>query len=282
MQQDFINHLQEELSLKILDVIQLYGGCINQSFKIETTSGNYFIKSNLDLDLFNVEKKGLTVLKSTNTFSIPEVVICSRFKETHYLIMEFVESSNKKDDFWNLFGQKLAELHKNFKEEFGLEYNNYIGSLPQKNILSSDGISFFINSRIVPQVRILEETLSINISSKFEKLFKLLPNLLPLEKPSLLHGDLWSGNYLVDNKGEPTLIDPSIYYGSREVDIAMTKLFGGFPKEFYDSYNSEFPLTEKWEDRIDIWNLYPLLIHANLFGSSYLRQIQSILKKYTR
>ena len=131
-------------------------------------------------------------------------------------------------------------------------------------------------------MRILEKPFSINIYSNFEKLFKLLPNLLPLEKPSLLHGDLWNGNYLVNNKGEPTLIDPSIYYGSREVDIAMTKLFGGFPKEFYASYNLEFPLREKWEDRVDIWNLYPLLVHANLFGSGYLKQIQSILKKYIR
>ena len=282
MQKEFINHLEKKLNLEILALSQLYGGCINQAFKLETRSRNYFIKINSDSDLFASEEKGLVTLKSTNTFFIPEVVICNKFKETHYLIMEFIESVNQKDNFWQLFGQQLAALHRNLEERFGLGYNNYIGSLPQKNTFDFDSVEFFINSRILPQVRILEKTFSINIYSNFEKLFKLLPHLLPLEKPSLLHGDLWNGNYLVNNKGEPTLIDPSIYYGSREVDIAMTKLFGGFPKEFYASYNLEFPLREKWEDRVDIWNLYPLLVHANLFGSGYLKQIQSILKKYIR
>ena len=101
-----------------------------------------------------------------------------------------------------------------------------------------------------------------------------------IEKPSLIHGDLWNGNYLVNNNGEPTLIDPSIYYGNREIDIAMTKLFGGFPREFYVSYNFDFPLIEEWEERVNIWNLYPLLVHANLFGDSYLKQIHSILTIY--
>jgi len=280
MKKEFINHIEKKLNLEILALSQLYGGCINQAFKIETRSRNYFLKINSDLDLFVSEEKGLVTLKSTNTFCIPEVIICDKFEGTHYLIMEFIESANQKDNFWQLFGQQLAALHRNLEERFGLEYNNYIGSLPQKNTFDVNSVEFFINSRILPQVRILEKTFAINIYSNFEKFFKLLPNLLPLEKPSLLHGDLWHGNYLVNNKGEPTLIDPSIYYGSREVDIAMTKLFGGFPKEFYASYNLEFPLSEKWEERVDIWNLYPLLVHANLFGGGYLKKIQSILNQY--
>jgi len=280
MKKEFINHIEKKLNLEILALSQLYGGCINQAFKIETRSRNYFLKINSDLDLFVSEEKGLVTLKSTNTFCIPEVIICDKFEGTHYLIMEFIESANQKDNFWQLFGQQLAALHRNLEERFGLEYNNYIGSLPQKNTFDVNSVEFFINSRILPQVRILEKTFAINIYSNFEKFFKLLPNLLPLEKPSLLHGDLWHGNYLVNNKGEPTLIDPSIYYGSREVDIAMTKLFGGFPKEFYASYNLEFPLREKWEERVDIWNLYPLLVHANLFGGGYLKKIQSILNQY--
>ena len=280
MKKDFINHLEEKLNLEILALSQLYGGCINQAFRIETKFCNYFVKINSDINLFSSEEKGLARLKSTNTFHIPEVIICNKFKETYYLIMEFVESDNQKDNFWELFGQKLAALHRNFEERFGLEYNNYIGSLPQKNTFDFNSIDFFINSRILPQLRILEKRLSINLYSDFNKLFKLLPNIIPLEKPSLLHGDLWNGNYLVNNNGEPTLIDPSIYYGNREIDIAMTKLFGGFPKEFYVSYNLEFPLIEKWEERIDIWNLYPLLVHANLFGDSYLKQIHSILTIY--
>ena len=280
MEKDFIHHIEEKINLRILSLTQLYGGCINQAFKIKTQHRNYFIKINSDIDLLTVEEKGLSKLKSTNTFHIPEIMICSEFKKTYYLIMEFIEADNKKDNFWSFFGQKLASLHKNFEEKFGLEYNNYIGSLPQNNTFTSNPIDFFITYRILPQVKILQERLSINLSSDFKKLFKLLPNIIPLEKPSLIHGDLWNGNYLTNNKGEPTLIDPSIYYGSREVDIAMTKLFAGFPKEFYVSYNLDFPLKENWEERIDIWNLYPLLVHANLFGDSYIRQIQSILKKF--
>ena len=280
MKKDFINHLEKKLNLKILALNQLYGGSINQAFKIKTKSRSYFIKINSDINLFDLEEKGLATLRSTNTFHIPEVIICNKFKETYYLIMEFIEPDNQKNNFWKLFGQKLAALHRNFEERFGLRYNNYIGSLPQKNTFHFDSLDFFINCRILPQVKILEKRLSINLSSDFNKFFKLLPNIIPLETPSLLHGDLWNGNYLVNNNGEPTLIDPSIYYGSREVDIAMTKLFGGFPKEFYVSYNLEFPLIEKWEERVDIWNLYPLLVHANLFGDSYLKQIHSILTKY--
>ena len=126
----------------------------------------------------------------------------------------------------------------------------------------------------------LEKKLSINLDPYFNNFFKFLPDIIPLEKPALIHGDLWSGNYLVNNKGEPALIDPSIYYGCREADIAMTKLFGGFPQDFYVAYNLEFPLIDKWEERVAIWNLYPLLVHANLFGDSYLKQIYSILKRF--
>ncbi|MEC7646368.1 MAG: fructosamine kinase family protein, partial [Bacteroidota bacterium] len=193
----------------------------------------------------------------------------------------FIEPDNKKDNFWELFGHKLAILHKNHQQKFGLGYDNYIGSLPQRNTFAFESVDFFINARILPQLRILEKRLSISLYSDFDNLFKWLPNLIPVEKPSLLHGDLWNGNYLVNKNGDPTLIDPSIYYGSREVDIAMTKLFGGFPKEFYISYNLHFPLMDNWEDRIDIWNLYPLLIHANLFGGDYLSQIQAILKRFS-
>ena len=152
MRKEFINHLEKKLDLEILDFSPLHGGCINQAFKMKTISRNYFIKINSDLDLFVSEEKGLVTLKSTNTFFIPEVVTYNRFEDTYYLIIEFVESSHPKNDFWQLFGQKLSELHRNTKDTFGLEYNNYIGSLPQNNTLNSDGIDFFINSRILSKI----------------------------------------------------------------------------------------------------------------------------------
>ena len=114
----------------------------------------------------------------------------------------------------------------------------------------------------------------------FEELFVKLPNLFPNEKPSLLHGDLWSGNFLIKNKDTPVLIDPAIYYGYREMDIAMSKLFGGFNSDFYDYYNETFPLEKEWEERVKLCNLYPLLVHVNLFGGGYLNQVKNILSYY--
>ena len=111
-------------------------------------------------------------------------------------------------------------------------------------------------------------------------MFNLLNEIIPVYQPSLLHGDLWSGNFLIDHSGHACIIDPAVYYGNREADIAMTKLFGGFSEEFYSNYNDYLPMINGWQERMPIWNLYPLLVHANLFGSSYLNQINSILNKY--
>lgn len=280
MEKDFISYLEEKLNIQILAIDQLYGGCVNQSFKLTSKSQNYFIKINKDLDLFSTEVRGLDKLNSTNTFYIPEVIEHSRFKSDYYLVMDFIDSTKKKNNFWEIFGEKLASLHRNSGIKFGLKYDNYLGPLAQENTLHIDFIDFFINNRILPQLRMLEDKLSVNLYSNFNKLFKLLPDILPSQEPALLHGDLWSGNYLVDHIGEPVLIDPSIYYGCREVDIAMTKLFGGFPQDFYVAYNAAFPLMNEWEKRLDIWNLYPLLVHANLFGAAYLGQIYSILKGF--
>jgi fructosamine-3-kinase len=116
--------------------------------------------------------------------------------------------------------------------------------------------------------------------SQFERLYHKLPGLFPKEKPRLVHGDLWSGNYLIDQDSNPVLIDPAAYFGHREVDIAMTRLFGGFDEAFYKSYNEVFPLETGWKDRIDLYNLYPLLIHVNLFGSGYVQQVKRIIAKW--
>ena len=120
----------------------------------------------------------------------------------------------------------------------------------------------------------------IQLKRKFSALFERLPDIFPAEKPALLHGDLWSGNYITGKNGEAWLIDPAVYYGNREADIAMTRLFGGFNATFYSAYNDEYPLESGWEERLDYFNLYPLLVHINLFGSSYLNQIQNILSKF--
>ena len=183
----------------------------------------------------------------------------------------------KTKNFWENFGRDLSYLHQNSNSLFGLDHDNFIGSLVQKNQYHSTWIDFFIHQRIKPQL------LLGNFSSDFlrscDKLFVKIEDLFSNEPSSLLHGDLWSGNFLSNNE-RPVLIDPSVYFGCREMDISMTKLFGGFDQRFYDSYNENFPLYEGWEERIDICNLYPLLVHVNLFGGSYYNQTKNIIDSF--
>ena len=169
-------------------------------------------------------------------------------------------------------------MHKQTDEKFGLDFDNYIGTLPQNNTQDKNWVDFFIRNRLLAQLDVGNYSLSVR--QDFEKLFKKLPDLFPNEKPAILHGDLWSGNFLVKDRETPVLIDPAIYFGNREMDIAMCKLFGGFHADFYASYNEEFPLESDWEERINLCNLYPLLVHVNLFGGGYLNQVKNILSYY--
>ena len=182
----------------------------------------------------------------------------------------------------SLFGKQLAQLHQNTNTSFGLEESNYIGSLLQQNNLHNNWIDFFINERLKPQIKLARDNGKIDLSTitKFERLYTKLDEIFPEEPPALLHGDLWSGNFMVDEKGGPVIIDPAVYFGHREMDIAMTKLFGGFNQQLYQSYNEHFPLEKGWEQRVDICNLYPLMVHVNLFGGGYLEQVKSILNKF--
>jgi fructosamine-3-kinase len=157
-----------------------------------------------------------------------------------------------------------------------------MGSLPQSNEESDSWSSFFIKRRLQPQVQPAQNAGLLDSKSvkAFELLYKNLQDLLPEQEPALLHGDLWSGNLITNSDGGPCLIDPAVYYGNREVDLAMTRLFGGFSQEFYDAYHEAFPLPPNDFDRVDLYNLYPLLVHLNLFGSSYLPGIKATLRRF--
>ena len=256
------------------------GGCINDCYKLETQKSNYFVKLNDTINLFEEENKGLDLLRSTKTFFIPKVYEFGVFESSNFLLMEWIKEKNKSDNFWNFFAKNLSELHSTTNDIFGLDHDNYIGSLKQSNTYYYDGVEFFINTRLVPQLEKLNSLNNNRFFKKFDVLFNLLNEIIPVYQPSLLHGDLWSGNFLIDHNGHACIIDPAVYYGNREADIAMTKLFGGFSEEFYSNYNDYLPMLNGWQERMPIWNLYPLLVHANLFGSSYLNQINSILNKY--
>ena len=254
----------------------IVGGCINNAIKINTNKGDFFVKwnTNSKANMFQSEYNGLKVLKDTNTIRIPNV-LCF---DDDFLILEFIPPSNPNNAFWEVFGKKLALMHKQTHSKFGLDFDNYIGSLYQDNTQNKNWTEFFIQNRLQAQLSI--GNFSGTLLSDFDKLFQKLPNLFPNEKPALLHGDLWSGNFLAKNGDTPMLIDPAIYYGNREMDIAMSKLFGGFNSDFYFAYNESRPLENGWEERIQICNLYPLLVHVNLFGGAYINQVKNILSYY--
>ena len=176
----------------------------------------------------------------------------------------------------------MANLHRNTHSYFGLDESNYIGSLHQDNTICDNWSEFMILRRIEPLLKLTYDKQLANskLIKQFHRFEKSLDELFPKERPALLHGDFWSGNYLFDKEGNPAIFDPAVYYGHREMDIAMSKLFGGFETQFYTAYQEEFPLEKGWQSRIDYCNLYPLLVHALLFGESYMSNIRRIMQKF--
>ncbi|MGD1839286.1 MAG: fructosamine kinase family protein [Thermonemataceae bacterium] len=270
---------------KVASFEVLTGGCINNAVHVATRQKeSYFIKYNQDtsLDLFEAEAKGLHLLQHTGAISIPEVLGVGEAQGYKYLLLEFLPDAYPKPDFWQNLGTSLAHLHAHTQTYFGLDHNNYIGSLRQSNEFLEDGITFFIEKRLKVQAGLAyyNQLLSQKHLEQFDKFYTKLPHLLPKEKPALLHGDLWNGNVIVDKQGQPALIDPAVHYGLRESEIAFTQLFGGFDDEFLDMYHEAFPLEEGIQQRYAIYNLYPLLVHLNLFGSGYLKRIEQTLKRF--
>ena len=261
--------------ITIMDMQPVSGGCINNATKIITNYGNFFLKWNINASekMFDTEVKGLELLRKSKTIYIPQIIAYDH----NYLMMEFIEKESPSNILWEEFGRDLSELHKVSNINFGLDHNNFIGSLPQDNKQQLSWSDFFINQRIIPQLSMGD--FSPDFIRDFDKLFLKIDALFPEEPSSLLHGDLWNGNFIFLNN-KTALIDPAVYFGSREMDIAMSKLFGGFHDQFYSSYNENYPLSEGWQERIDICNLYPLLVHVNLFGGGYYSQVKTILNRF--
>jgi protein-ribulosamine 3-kinase len=271
--------------LQITESKSIGGGCINEAYMLKSANGRYFIKYNSAAafpGMFEKEAAGLKILADTNTISVPEVITTGESGKNAYLLLQYIESGTPGRNFWNEFGTKLADLHRNTNDHFGLDHDNYIGSLVQANKPNPDFFSFFVSERIEPQLKDARNKGAFNPGDirYFDSLFKSLQDIIPVEKPALLHGDLWSGNFMVTNGGSPCLIDPAVYYGHREADIATTQLFGGFQPEFYHAYNHAWPMEKDWQKRVDIFNLYPLLVHVNLFGGGYAAQVLRIIRQF--
>ena len=272
-------------TLSVLEVRLLSGGDINTAARVATSEGTFFIKwSAADNDgMFEAEARGLDLLRQTGALPVPEVMGYGQRQEQVYLVLEYIESGALRSGYWENLGRSLAMLHTHTQTQFGLHFDNYIGSLPQQNTPTDDGITFFIEHRLKPQAGLAfyRGFLSENLYRKFQKLYDRLPDLLPNERPALLHGDLWSGNVMVNNQGEAALVDPAVYFGFREAELAFTSLFGGFDERFYTAYNEVFPLEEDFQERIPIYNLYPLLVHVNLFGTGYVSGVERVLKRFS-
>ena len=276
-------------SVAITETDRLSGGDINKAYGLTLNTGDkIFMKANAKSNaaFFTAEAAGLSAIASTKAISTPKI-ICTGTDDGEdvgysFLLLEFIKSSGKIKTYWETFAQELAAMHRaDVGKEFGFSQDNFIGARPQQNTLASSWISFFRDQRLAPQFKAAD---SYFTPADREKITKLLDNmdrfLIEPEQPSLLHGDLWSGNVMCGSDGKAMLIDPACYVGHHEADLAMTELFGGFPQSFYDVYKEAFPLQPGYEERRDLYNLYQLLNHLNLFGPTYLEPVLSIVGEY--
>lgn len=262
------------------------GGSVNQAYKLVTERGTFFVKLNHESGLHRIFEKeihGLKELARAGELEIAKPVGSGVFNKTNYLIEEWIEQGPADQNFWEDFGFKLAKLHKHSNTYFGFAEDNFIGTLPQINSRSSSWSEFFIHNRLEPLVRSAANRILIDAPhlKKFTEYLKIAESVFPVESPALLHGDLWTGNLLRNDQGEPVLIDPAVYYGHREMDLAMTFFVGNFPEPFYSAYVQEFPLAEDWRYRMDFGLMYYQLVHLHLYGHSYLNQIYANLNRWT-
>ena len=257
---------------------QVAGGCINNGARLETSSGeSFFLKQNAGAptEMFEREFEGLTALAESGFDPLS--------RTCKFMLTEELRPAGRASDYWERLGAELAALHNQEGEAFGFDNDNFIGSTRQPNARSSDGHEFFAEHRLGFQAELARgrELLSAEDVKAVEGIAGKLSNLIPEQPASLIHGDLWSGNVTSGSHGEPALIDPATHYGWAEAELGMTQLFGGFPQAFYAAYEQARPLEPGWRDRLDLYNLYHLLNHLNLFGPGYLGQVRQILAIYS-
>ncbi len=275
--------------LSIAGVRPVSGGDINEAACLTLSDGRrLFLKYNPNPlpRLFEVEARGLSLLKGTQTVRVPEVYGVGEATEEHpaFLLLEWIEpDSSRSPEVLREFGRRLARMHRCSWGFYGLDHDNYIGSLPQRNTPTRSWVEFYREHRLGAQMeRALQGgRLPAKRRERLERLLERLDDVIDdaIVKPSLLHGDLWGGNFLLSG-GEAVLIDPAVYYGDREIELAFTELFGGFPPEFYEGYNEVWPLDPGYEERKPLYQLYPLLVHLNLFGEGYGPSVDRVLQRY--
>lgn len=277
--QALIQHLQQKTgqSLNNHRLTTVSGGDINQAYQLKSADLCWFIKLNQAdrAAMFAAEAAGLQELATNSTLRLPQVIDHGQFQQHAYLLLEFIELKPLHNRGARLLGQQLAKMHHRPQNAFGWPIDNTIGATPQTNSRSQDWVEFWRQQRLGKQLQLAaSRAYTSNLQDRgetlLEKMSAFFDNYRP--HPALLHGDLWSGNAAMDHQGHAVIFDPACYYGDRETDIAMTELFGGFSKDFYAAYQDEYPLDTDYKVRKDLYNLYHILNHLNLFGRSYLNQ----------
>lgn len=283
------------------------GGDINRAYRLTLSDGrDLFVKANTPslLPMFQAEAEGLAAMRATGTIGVADVLAIgldpAEFgQDAAFLLLRWMDSGSRRADFWEVFAEELAAMHAadtsfvfagkdgavavSGTPRYGFSIDNYIGSTPQINTPKESWVDFFRECRLHPQVRwaydtgYLERSAMRQADSVMERLESLLPEP---DHPSLLHGDLWGGNFMTGPDGKAWLIDPATYVGHREADLAMTELFGGFAPAFYSAYRQIANVDPEYDDRRDLYNLYHLLNHVNLFGYSYVGSVLRTLDRF--
>lgn len=275
-------HLGEEFTIKSKSSVG--GGCINSAFRVSSGKEDFFVKLNTadKLEMFIAEVEGLQELANANAIQVPAPVCYGTADNQAYLVMEALNIGSGKAGVMQQFGEQLATMHQHTKSKFGWHRDNTIGSTHQPNKWNSSWLDFWRNERLGFQLTLAaRHGASRSFLNKGEQLQDNLEIFFDGYKPeaSLLHGDLWSGNYSITLKGEPVIFDPAVYYGDREADIAMTELFGGFGHDFYSAYNNAWPLHVDYKIRKTFYNLYHIINHFNMFGGGYASQAEGMLDR---
>jgi fructosamine-3-kinase len=274
----------EKILGPIRSLTPVSGGDINEAARIETIDARYFVKWNLASPphMFQAEARGLQLLTAANALRIPHVIAV--IEQPSALVLEWIDLGTNQHAASEALGRGLAQQHRSSAPTYGLDHDNYIGSNPQRNTPSRSWIEFYRDQRLGEQRDLAQRHgyLTPDRARRLDRVMNHLDRWIDesLVTPALLHGDLWGGNTLIDAQGQPVLIDPAVYYGDREAEVAFTELFGSFSARFYAAYDEAWPLDGGYADRRDLYNLYHLLNHLNLFGEGYGGSVDTILRRY--
>jgi len=267
------------LGSPVRDRRPLSGGDINEAYAVTLLDGRaFFVKTNRrpPAGMFPAEARGLAWLSQPGALRVPTVAAV----DERFLALELLRPAPRSASFEEDLGRGLATLHRAGAPGFGLDHDNFVGRLPQSNRPAPDWSTFYRRERLQPQLRRAVDAgvAPASLGHELDRLCARLDVLVgPPEPPARLHGDLWGGNLMGDDRGAPCLIDPAAYGGHREIDLAMMRLFGGFGPRVLAAYAESYPLAPGHEERVPLYQLYPLLVHVNLFGGSYLGAVSSAL-----